>query len=82
MTSGRPRASSFWTSVMVLASPRNTSASIQQRGACREAHLERLRAEVMVVEHEPGAMPELEQDAYGPEDVRITGEPDLIRSAC
>ena len=45
-------------------------APVQQRGAVREARLERLRAEVMMVEHEPGAMPELEQDAYGPEDVR------------
>src|SRR5262249_49522954 len=34
-----------------------------------EARLERFRAEVMMVEHEPGAMPDLEQQAYRPEDV-------------
>ncbi len=59
----------------VIGEPSRTAleeaeASVQQRGAFREARLERLRAEVMVVEHEPGAMQELEQDAYGTEDVR------------
>ena len=44
-------------------------ASVQQRRAVREARLESLRAEVMMVEHEPRAMPELKQDPYGPEDV-------------
>ena len=58
----------------VIGEPSRTAleeaeAPVQQRRASREARLERLRAEVMVVEHEPRAMPEPEQDAYGPEDV-------------
>ena len=56
-------------------------APVQQRGALRETRLERLRAEVMVVEHEPGAMPEPEQDADGPEDVRRVAALDRAETA-
>src|SRR5690349_14586029 len=58
----------------VIGEPNRTAfeeaeASVQYRGTFRETRLERLRAEVMVVEHEPGTMPEPEEEAYGPEDV-------------
>src|SRR5690348_1122445 len=58
----------------VIGEPNRTAleeaeASVRYRGTFRETRLERLRAEVMVVEHEPGAMPEPEEEAYGPKDV-------------